>query len=121
VPAGNRIAGTTARSVWAELAFRPQSWTGTEFAVEWRGVGRTAVDDVNSDFAPGYGVGAVRAGRVIQLGGGSTLDVLARIDNVTDKKYVGSVIVNDGNGRFFEPASPRNYWIGLRFQHVWKS
>jgi hypothetical protein len=27
----------------------------------------------------------------------------ARIDNVFDRRYVGSVIVNEGNARYFEP------------------
>ena len=32
------------------------------------------------------------------------LDVFSRVDNVFDRRYVGSVIVNEGNGRYFEPA-----------------
>lgn len=38
----------------------------------------------------------------------------ARVDNLFDKKYVGSVIVNDGNSRYFEPADGRNWSAGLR-------
>ena len=30
-----------------------------------------------------------------------------RIDNLTDRKYVGSMIVSDGNNRFFEPGLGR--------------
>ncbi|MDB5820893.1 MAG: iron transporter [Rhizobacter sp.] len=119
--AGNRIAGTSGRSVFSELVWLPEGWRDTEVGLEWRGVGRTAVDDVNSDFAGGYGVGALRAGRVFDLGSGAHFSITGRIDNVTDRKYVGSVIVNDGNGRFFEPAAPRAYWIGVKFTQAWKS
>jgi iron complex outermembrane receptor protein len=31
-----------------------------------------------------------------------------------DKNYAGSVIVNDGNGRFFEPAPGGRLFVGLR-------
>jgi iron complex outermembrane receptor protein len=33
---------------------------------------------------------------------------LARLENATDRSYAGSVIVNEANRRFFEPAPPRN-------------
>jgi len=45
------------------------------------------------------------------------LNLLARIDNVADRGYVGSVIVNDGNGRFFETGAPRAFLLSLRWQH----
>jgi iron complex outermembrane recepter protein len=35
----------------------------------------------------------------------------ARVDNLTNKKYAGSVIVNEGNGRFFEPAAGRTWLL----------
>ena len=37
-----------------------------------------------------------------------------RVDNVGDQAYVGSVIVNDGNGRFYEPAPQRNILLGAQ-------
>jgi iron complex outermembrane receptor protein len=40
------------------------------------------------------------------------------VDNVTDRRYVGSVIANDGNGRFFEPAPGRNWTLGISAQHA---
>jgi iron complex outermembrane receptor protein len=40
-----------------------------------------------------------------------------RIDNVANKKYAGSVIVNDGNGRYFEPAAPRTFYVGMNWTY----
>lgn len=37
-----------------------------------------------------------------------------RIDNVTNRRYAGSVVVNDANLRFYEPAPGRNYVLGLQ-------
>jgi iron complex outermembrane receptor protein len=36
-----------------------------------------------------------------------------RVNNIGDRDYVGSVIVGDGNSRFFEPSARRNYLIGM--------
>ena len=36
----------------------------------------------------------------------------ARVDNLFDRRYIGSVIVNEGNARYFEPAPGRNWTIG---------
>jgi iron complex outermembrane receptor protein len=41
------------------------------------------------------------------------LRAFLRVDNVFDKRYVGSVIVNEGSGRFFEPAPGRSWAVGL--------
>ena len=37
----------------------------------------------------------------------------ARIDNVTDRAHAGSVIVNEGNNRFFEPGARRSVYLGV--------
>ena len=34
------------------------------------------------------------------------------VDNLFDRRYAGSVIVNEGNARFFEPAPGRTWTIG---------
>ena len=44
------------------------------------------------------------------------LTEFVRLDNVTDKSYVGSVIVAEGNRRFFEPAPGRNWLVGVTAQ-----
>ena len=36
-----------------------------------------------------------------------------RVDNVTDRRYAGSVIVAEARARYFEPAPGRNYIGGI--------
>ncbi len=36
-----------------------------------------------------------------------------RLNNFTNVNYVGSVIVGDTNGRYFEPAATRNFLVGF--------
>ena len=118
VAAGNRISGTQATSGWAEAAWRPGMLPG-ELAIEVRGMARSAANDTNSVFAPGYGLVNLRWSHRLALGDGNALELLARLDNAADRAYVGSVIVNDANGRFFEPGAPRSALVSVRWQHLW--
>jgi iron complex outermembrane receptor protein len=43
-----------------------------------------------------------------------SLTTYARIDNLTDQRYVGSVIVNQASSQFYEPAPGKNWTLGLR-------
>ncbi|MFT3666390.1 TonB-dependent receptor family protein [Piscinibacter sp.] len=110
IPAGNRLPGTPERSAFAELAWTPKAaWGGFNAALEAVHVGKLYVNDANGDAAPAATVVNLRTG-FAQSVGNWTFAQLLRLENAADKRYAGSVIVNDGNGRFFEPALPRN-WI----------
>jgi iron complex outermembrane receptor protein len=114
--AGRRIAGTIDRSAFAELAWRLDA--RTELAAEARAQGRVPVNDLNADFAAGFGLLALRATHRIALPLG-TLDLLARVDNLADRTHVGSVIVNEGNSRFFEPGAGRTWLLSARWRLPW--
>jgi iron complex outermembrane receptor protein len=115
--AGNRIAGTQPTSAYAEVAWKPDA--AGEVALEVRGQGRTPVNDLNDDFASGFAIFNLRYSRSIKLGAADQLELLARVDNITDRAYTGSVIVNDGNNRFFEAGAPRAYLASVRWRHSW--
>ncbi|MEX0900722.1 MAG: TonB-dependent receptor [Gammaproteobacteria bacterium] len=109
---GARIPGLARQSAWAELVWSPR--TGIDFALEGWFVDRVWADDENTAAAPAYArfdLSAERRFRVGRLGG----RVFARLNNVTDRAYVGSVIVNEGNGRYYEPAPGRNVQLGVNF------
>jgi iron complex outermembrane receptor protein len=112
VPAGHRIAGTLARSGYAEVVWQPRP--PFEIGLELKGQGRLPVNDVNSDFAGGFGLLALRAQWRLNLGAGR-LDLLARLDNLADRRVAGSVIVNEGNARFFESAPGRSSLLSARW------
>ena len=110
VAPGSRIPGIPRGSAFAELGWRHRPW-GLEAALEWRYVGRMATDDRNTDFAPAARLWNLRAG-LAQVFGNWSLREFVRVDNVLDRPYVGSVIVNEGNRRFFEPAPGRTWLAG---------
>ena len=114
IAAGTDMPGIPKRSLYAELLWRaPRAFSyGTPHAaLEVRSVSQIQVDDRTSDAAAGYTVAALRAGIEKRIGQW-VATAFARVDNLSDSRYAGSVIVNESNGRFFESAPGRNWTIG---------
>ena len=44
---------------------------------------------------------------------GLTVSRVHELTGLFDRRYVGSVIVNEGNARYYEPAQGRNWTVGL--------
>ena len=109
VAAGNRIPGVARQALFGAVAWAPPA--GWQARIEGRALSRVWVNDVNADAAAGFAVVDVGAG--YRAGTGAlTLTGFGRIDNVFARRYAGSVIVNEGNGRYFEPAPGRNWTLG---------
>ena len=106
VPAGNRLPGVPRTSLYAELQWRHFE-SGFAAALEARHNSKVYVDDQNSDAAAAYTIANLRLG-FEQKSRDWRLTQTLRIDNLSDRTYIGSVIVADGNRRFFEPAPRRN-------------
>jgi iron complex outermembrane receptor protein len=120
VPAGNRLPGTPQRSAFAELAWRPATLLpGLHAAAEVVHTGPIDVNDANDDAAPAATVLNLRAG-LAQSVGEWRFSELLRLDNATDRRYAGSVIVNDANRRFFEPAMPRNWTFAVTARYEFR-
>ena len=112
VAAGNRIPGTVERSLFAELAWKPRAVPGMTAALELVHQGSMMVNDLNADKTDAVTLFNLRVGFEQKLGAWR-LRQQVRVDNVGDKAYIGSVIANDTNGRFFEPAPGRQWGLGL--------
>lgn len=114
VAPGNALPGVPRHSLFAELAWRaprPGALGQAVAALEVRRVSQVFVDDRNSDAVSGYTVAALRAG-LEKRAGDWTVAAFARVDNLADVRYAGSVIVNEANSRFFETAPGRNWTLG---------
>ncbi len=110
VPAGNRIPGVAQTAFYSALAWAPP--LGWRAGAEFRALSKVYVNDVNSDAAAGFGIVNLNVGWLAKAG---RIDwsAFARVDNVFDRHYAGSVIVNEGNARYFEPAPGRNWSVGV--------
>lgn len=115
IAAGNRLPGVAASNLYAALCWGDEA--GWRAALEAQAVGAVPVNDANRESAPAYGL--------LGFSGGYTwplphwrLRGFGRIDNLGDNHYIGSVIVNDGNGRYYEPGPGRSAYVGLDL--AWK-
>jgi iron complex outermembrane receptor protein len=112
VAAGNRLPGVPEHQFYAEGAWR-YAPAGLRVGAEFLYRSKVAVNDVNSEFAPSFGVVNVILG-LEQRGSRWRFSEFLRIDNVGDRAYIGSVVVNDANGRFYEPAPQRSMLLGVQ-------
>ncbi len=115
IVAGNRLPGTARHAFYGSLGWAPPR--GWRAGIDLRYLSAVPVDDRNSDRAPGYVVTGIQAGYAMPFGRW-TVNAFARVDNLFDRRYAGSVIVNDGNGRYFEPAAGRNAFAGISLSYA---
>lgn len=110
VAAGSRIPGAAQNQLYGELRFGGE--TGWHAGINGQYLSSVPVNSNNTAHAPAYGLLGLDAGYVLTLTHWN-LRAFARLDNLLDTDYVGSVIVDDGNGRYFEPGPGRSVLIGL--------
>jgi len=116
IDAGNTIPGTYHTQIYGEAAWK-YSPLGFRTAFEARHNSKTYVNDTNTDSAPSYTIFNIRAGFEQKLQNWKFSEFV-RIENIFDKEYIGSVKLNDGNGRFYEPSAGRNWLIGLNANYM---
>lgn len=107
---GNRMPGIARNMGFASLGYVPDE--GWYAGTDARYMGDIMADDHNTAKAPSYTVVGLNTGYKFNYSN-LTVDVFGRVDNLFDKEYVGSVIVNESNGRYYEPAPGRNYGVGV--------
>jgi iron complex outermembrane receptor protein len=110
VPAGALIPGVPRHVLYGSLGYRQEPFV---VQLEAFAKSRVAVDDPNTEFAPGYGVLSAMAG-LVQRGERWRVMEYVRVDNLADRNYIGSVIVNEANGRFYEPSPRRSILLGVQ-------
>jgi len=112
VAANTRIPGVPEH--YGSLRLQHGGNSGWREGIELTGVGSVTVEDTGVQHASGHGLVSIDAGYTFSLTTNRRLQVSARIDNLANRRYIGSVIVNDGNGRYFEPGPGRSCTIGAR-------
>lgn len=115
IDSGNRLPGIPARTLYGELAWQPLD--GFSTAIEGLYRSKLYVEDSNTaKAAPSYALFNWQA-RFEQKVGAMTFNQILRIDNLLDREYIGSVIVGDGNGRYYEPGPERAWYVGAGVQY----
>lgn len=119
VKSGNKMPGIPKISLFAELAWQPIN--GVTVAAEAVHRGKVFVNDQNRApaivpgtpaTAPAFTLANLRL-TAEQTRGNWTLGQSLRVDNVFDRKHIGSVIVGNAQGRYFEPGPTRSWYAGV--------
>lgn len=111
IRAGNLIPGIPRSTIAAEVSWKHRP-SGLNVGLELRSVSKIWVDDANSDAAEANAMANLHMS-LEQNSGAWKFREFLRVDNLGDRRASGSVIVNEGNKRYFEPAPGRNWLLGL--------
>jgi iron complex outermembrane receptor protein len=120
VTAGNTMPGVPKTRAFLDASWRSTGWTQkpggkfSEAGLEFVATGDMQANSVNSEKASSYELFNARLATHIQ-NGGHRLSLYARVDNLLDKRYVGSVVADQAFLRFYEPGAPRSWLMGIRY------
>ena len=122
VPAGNRLPGIPQKQAfaslqWSQPGFGPPGktpLTGLEVAVDWLARSEIWTNDANTFAAPGYGMLNARIKQRFQPTEKLQMEAYLGVDNLSNRAWIGSVIVNQASSQFYEPGLPRSWVIGLQ-------
>lgn len=113
VSAGNRIPGLPPHDLFAQL-----SW---QTSANWRWllsdsyVSAVYADDANHNYAGAYDLIGIATDYTLHLSAGD-LRLFARADNLANRVYAGSVIVNNTSAQYYEAGPGRAFLLGVNFQ-----
>ena len=113
INSGNQIPGISKSSLYGEVqwSYQPMGFS-TALEANWRS--KYYATDLNDtpSLANSFVAANLRAG-FNQKVNNWALSEFFQVNNIFDRNYVGSVIVNESNSRFFEPAPGRNWLLGV--------
>lgn len=112
--AGHAIPGIPERQFQTAVTARLR---GAFAVAEWQGKSTVYVNDANAAAAPGYALVNVRLGATADRGRPWLMPTVG-VQNLFDRKYVGSVAVNAAGPtlaatKFYEPGPGRIWFVGL--------
>ncbi len=112
---GRRLPAVPENAVYAALKWRsaPRGLWATLEAV---GRAQIYANDLNTAAAAGFWVENLQLGMEQRRPAWQWSESL-RLDNLTNHRYVDSVIVNESNGRYFEPEPGRSLYLMFTVRH----
>lgn len=111
---GNQLPGLSKQNMFVATSYQlTPAW---KLGLSAQHASKVFVNDSNSEAAPAFTIASASVGYTKDIGDWR-LHAFARVDNLFDRNYVGSVIVNDGNGRYYESAQGRNWATGVNLRY----
>ena len=113
--AGKPIPGVPEHYLQGFVTARARSLFST---AEWTGASRASANDAATVYGAGYAVWNWRVGLSAPRVAGVRVDPVLSIENLFDRRYASSLVVNATRNRFFEPGLPRR--VSLVVQVGWE-
>jgi len=115
VKSGRHIPNIPQRSLFGELTWQPLNGFSTGLEALYRS--NLYVEDSNTaKTAPSYALVNWQA-RAEQQVKQLTFNQVLRVDNLFDREYIGSIVVGDSNGRYYEPGPERAWYVGAGLEY----
>jgi iron complex outermembrane receptor protein len=112
---GSYLPAVPRNSLYAGMTWRDAP-LGFSETLETQSRARIYADDRNTESAPGYWLLNYRLGFEQQTSHWHFSE-FGRIDNITNRFYIGSVIVNATGSQYFEPAPGRTFLLVVNAAH----
>ncbi len=113
--AGKPIPGIPVNQLQAFGTVKHGGWFAT---LDLTASSRVSADDAALVYAAGYATWGVRAGysagSLLSARHGFRFEPVGGIDNLFDRRFASSVVVNATRGRSFEPGATRRAFLGLK-------
>ena len=115
VAVGSRLPAVPENALYAAVTWTPH-WRGFTATLEAIGRAQIYANDLNTAAASGYWIENLKSG-LTQSQPHWLFSELLRVDNLANRHYVDSVIVNESNGRYFEPEPGRSVYLLFAATH----
>ena len=111
------LPGVAKLNNYAQFNWSPFSGELLRLSLSANHRSEVATSDANQIKAPAYTIADIAVSGKFYWVDSVQTQWWIKCTNITDKNYVGSVIVNQANGRAFEPASGRNLAAGVKLAY----
>ena len=116
---GNKAAGIPDIFYNAGITYSPDFLNKIFLNFNISGVGDYYIDDANKISVPAYAIfnASIGLSNEIKIAGNFGIRGFFSVNNITDKKYIGSAFINpdivNGQPVYIEPGAPRNYTLSI--------
>ncbi|HEY4654227.1 MAG TPA: TonB-dependent receptor [Cyclobacteriaceae bacterium] len=109
---GNKLTGVSPNILSAGVDLMVKN--GLYANITFTYTDRIPLNDANSEFADPYSLLGIKAGYRFVLEGDFPINLFAGVDNVLDEKYSLGHDLNAFGGRFYNPAMPVSFYVGIK-------